>query len=844
MSAHPPGERRDQYVRRAAARGPKQRARPPSRRGLARAARPARSSSSRAARAGSEHRRRAITVSSAPARSSARPLLGEHARDRLRVVGCGEQRAAPPRGARAPRTTPPPRRGGRAARRRRAERGRATNSRTSASSENHPTSCRPSSRKRPRRASESSVARAPLDPERLAQLGRERVERRDVRTAPAPRLARARRPRPRGKRRAARPGRAGAAERLLALGGRHARSASIASRTAAGQPPVARPARRGARGGVGPASSATSRRRSRPRENASSAPVELEHLALPAQPRRSGTAARRATRARGGSAAAPRGRAPRRSAPAPRDPAELVDVVEHEHEVRAGALGERVREGSDVRLRPGSLIGVCVRPPGAAEDGREPRRQPGIRSRSAWTIPACERRELGVLGGHAVPGAVDLRRPRGEQRRLAEPGARDDGRQPPRAAPRRAAPRAAVAARATAARPAEPACRQALRPADCARSSLRVGRLRCSGRVGSYDRARLRSIPYLPAGKADASTARRTLRPLETTTARFGHGDVRRPVVGATGNRRARRRPPRTRRRSERRGVAPVQERRRAARAPAGSARAPRGRGGRSREGDRQSMRRPAAPAAGATGRLGLALTAPSPRLSCRAAARPRLQWARLSPVAQLAEHPAVNRRVVGSSPTRGVTALLGRRKRLACLTGDPGGELGYGARIVRRSCSRSPVAGQGSGSRNRSGSSRRVPTRIALVAVLGLLLAALLPLSAAVAAPNNACDNRTNNTYEKLLECVTLEGVREHQAQFQRDRRQQRRPVLPRDPGGGHRRLRGQRRLRRWPAGGRRLPGDARPVRVPVRVPGAAAATHPGQCRLRDGNVHQQRVR
>jgi Zn-dependent M28 family amino/carboxypeptidase len=69
----------------------------------------------------------------------------------------------------------------------------------------------------------------------------------------------------------------------------------------------------------------------------------------------------------------------------------------------------------------------------------------------------------------------------------------------------------------------------------------------------------------------------------------------------------------------------------------------------------------------------------------------------------------------------------------------------------------------------NRSRSSRRVPIRIALVAVLGLLLSALLPLPAAVAAPKAACDTRTNNTYQKLLECVTLEGVREHQAQFQK---------------------------------------------------------------------------
>ena len=35
------------------------------------------------------------------------------------------------------------------------------------------------------------------------------------------------------------------------------------------------------------------------------------------------------------------------------------------------------------------------------------------------------------------------------------------------------------------------------------------------------------------------------------------------------------------------------------------------------------------------------------------------------SPVAQLAEHPAVNRRVVGSSPTRGATPLLDTRERL-----------------------------------------------------------------------------------------------------------------------------------------------------------------------------------
>ncbi|HEX2159710.1 MAG TPA: M28 family metallopeptidase [Actinomycetes bacterium] len=53
-------------------------------------------------------------------------------------------------------------------------------------------------------------------------------------------------------------------------------------------------------------------------------------------------------------------------------------------------------------------------------------------------------------------------------------------------------------------------------------------------------------------------------------------------------------------------------------------------------------------------------------------------------------------------------------------------------------------------------------------LAVLALLAALLLPVPAALAAPADACDRQTNNTYRKLLECVTLEGVREHQAALQ----------------------------------------------------------------------------
>ncbi len=57
---------------------------------------------------------------------------------------------------------------------------------------------------------------------------------------------------------------------------------------------------------------------------------------------------------------------------------------------------------------------------------------------------------------------------------------------------------------------------------------------------------------------------------------------------------------------------------------------------------------------------------------------------------------------------------------------------------------------------------------RVLLVAVAALLAGALLPGQAAADASRNACENRTNNTYDKLLGCVTLEGVRAHQAALQ----------------------------------------------------------------------------
>lgn len=56
---------------------------------------------------------------------------------------------------------------------------------------------------------------------------------------------------------------------------------------------------------------------------------------------------------------------------------------------------------------------------------------------------------------------------------------------------------------------------------------------------------------------------------------------------------------------------------------------------------------------------------------------------------------------------------------------------------------------------------------RLLAVYVILLVLVVLVLVPGAAAGPAS-CDNRTNNTVEKLLECVTLEGVREHQAALQ----------------------------------------------------------------------------
>jgi Zn-dependent M28 family amino/carboxypeptidase len=62
-----------------------------------------------------------------------------------------------------------------------------------------------------------------------------------------------------------------------------------------------------------------------------------------------------------------------------------------------------------------------------------------------------------------------------------------------------------------------------------------------------------------------------------------------------------------------------------------------------------------------------------------------------------------------------------------------------------------------------------RIPLRIgATVAVAAAAALSFTPVVHAAPKVSPACDTRVNNTHAKLMECITLEGVREHQAALQ----------------------------------------------------------------------------
>jgi Zn-dependent M28 family amino/carboxypeptidase len=57
---------------------------------------------------------------------------------------------------------------------------------------------------------------------------------------------------------------------------------------------------------------------------------------------------------------------------------------------------------------------------------------------------------------------------------------------------------------------------------------------------------------------------------------------------------------------------------------------------------------------------------------------------------------------------------------------------------------------------------------KLVRILVVVALLATSFAFASTAFAGKEACDARVNNTFEKLLECVTVDGVREHQAAFQ----------------------------------------------------------------------------
>ena len=111
---------------------------------------------------------------------------------------------------------------------------------------------------------------------------------------------------------------------------------------------------------------------------------------------------------------------------------ELVDVVDDEDEV-ASELGlERFADSRSEAPGPGGLVLLGSGAGDRGDGTRRIRREPGHAEPERVREPAREGGKGRVLGGSAVPRAVDAGGPRREERGLAETCSGDDRRQPPR----------------------------------------------------------------------------------------------------------------------------------------------------------------------------------------------------------------------------------------------------------------------------------------------------------------------------------------------------------------------------------------------------------------------------
>ena len=127
--------------------------------------------------------------------------------------------------------------------------------------------------------------------------------------------------------------------------------------------------------------------------------------------------------------------------------------------------------------------------------------------------------------------------------------------------------------------------------------------------------------------------------------------------------------------------------------------------------------------------------------------------------------------------------------------------------------------------------------TVVAITAITMLLMLALP--AAATAASRTGCLSRTNTTYQALLECVTLNGVRAHQAALQ--------AIANANEGTRAAGTTGYTKSVDYVSGLLKDAGLQRDIQsVPVRLRrrDVAATTHTCQRELRDGSIHGPRHR
>ena len=137
---------------------------------------------------------------------------------------------------------------------------------------------------------------------------------------------------------------------------------------------------------------------------------------------------------------------------------------------------------------------------------------------------------------------------------------------------------------------------------------------------------------------------------------------------------------------------------------------------------------------------------------------------------------------------------------------------------------------------------SRKGARRLAALGAAAALVTALLPGQAASAAPGGeSCDNRANNTYQKLLDCVTTEGVVEHLEAFQKIAENSNDPVYPGTRAAG---TVGYDQSAEYVAGLLRDAGyevTLDPVEITFSFPAALEQLDSDPIRLRHRRVHRQ---